>query len=84
MERQKRHVLTPFDLDTRIAANVSEHAGIDVTPKQIDKTIQRAQTAQVAQVGHKRHTRHNSGHKWHKRHKWHSQSRSISSRVTAY
>ena len=39
MERQKRHVLAPFDRDTRIAVNVSEHGGIDVALKQVDKTI---------------------------------------------
>ena len=33
MERQKRHVLAPFDRDTRIVANVLEHGvvHIDVT-----------------------------------------------------
>ena len=40
MERQKCHVLAPYDRDTRIAANVSEHGGIGVTPKQIDKIVQ--------------------------------------------
>ena len=38
MERQKCHVLAPFDYNTGIAANISEHGGIDVTPKQVDKT----------------------------------------------
>ena len=44
MERQKRHMLAPFERDTRIAGNVSEHGGIDVTPKQVvDNTLPRGQ-----------------------------------------
>ena len=39
METQKRHVLALFDRDTRMAVNVSEQNVIDVTQKQVDKTV---------------------------------------------
>ena len=48
IEKKKRHVLAPQDHE-KMASNGSEHEGIDVTPKQADKTIHSARrTLQIA------------------------------------